>query len=342
MKPFGVWMWPATLVRDGVQAVFDNCARLGLTDVYLLTKGLDGTAAFLTELTPPMYEGRDILREALDAAHARGLRVHTWFTSASDAAYKRAHPEAGVYHLWHGRDRNVISLRDGRYADYMRRVIADMLNRYDCDGLHLDYIRYNHLLCGWSPEDRAYYESRGVDVERALDLIRQTFPQEGSAQADGESDQGPVFQAYRRGDEAILRLAEARRADVNAFARALIEPARSLKPGLTVSAAFMPEGAYDDLAFSDLHYGQHYADLAPLMDAILPMAYSADYKRDASWVGGVTRNAKEHGKPVFTGLQAYDPATPDTLRADADAARLRGADGLCLFRYATLKGRFEP
>ncbi len=81
---FGVWMWPESVRLRGAEIVFEDCRRAGITDVFYLTKGLAGTTAFLTPLAPPMTEGRDLLREALAAAHARGLRLHAWFTSASD------------------------------------------------------------------------------------------------------------------------------------------------------------------------------------------------------------------------------------------------------------------
>ena len=67
-KMLGVWMWPESIRKRGAEPVFDTCARGGVTDVFFLTKGLSGTTAFLSPLSPPMDPERDLLREALDAA----------------------------------------------------------------------------------------------------------------------------------------------------------------------------------------------------------------------------------------------------------------------------------
>ena len=331
----GVWMWPESLRLRGAEAVFDACRRAGVTDVFFLTKGLAGTTAFLTPLAPPMSPGRDLLREALDAAHRRGLRLHAWVTSASDARYKAEHPESGLCHYARGRDRDIVSIAHEPYIRFMQGLLADLVRRFEVDGVHLDYIRYNHLLYGWSAEDQADYAARGVDLASVRRLMDQTFY--GGAES-GEA----IFDAFRRGDPDVIRLAGVRRARVNAFAHALAGALRAEKSGLVLSAALMPEGAYDDLAFADLHYGQNYADLSALMDAFLPMAYSQAYGKGPEWVGQVARGAARHGVPAVIGLQAYEGGTGLTLRQDWDAAA--GAAGRCLFRegaaaWAFLSGR---
>ncbi|MCR4577521.1 MAG: hypothetical protein K5784_06405, partial [Clostridiales bacterium] len=88
----GLWMWADSLKASGADKAFDDCALIGATDVYFLTKGLSGRCAFRSEEAPAMDEGRDLLEEAVRAAHARGMRLHAWFTSAQDASYCAAHP----------------------------------------------------------------------------------------------------------------------------------------------------------------------------------------------------------------------------------------------------------
>lgn len=324
-----VWMWTESISGIGADSVFDDCANAGVTDVYLLTKGLKGTVAFDTPLAPPAVRGRDILREALDAAHARGIRVHAWFTSASDATYKSEHPESGLCHYVRKRDNDVISMNDEGYALYMESVITDLVKRYDVDGIHLDYIRYNHLTYGWSEDDYADLESRGADVGHIKELMDKTFY---GASPDGTS----IFDAYRAGDEDVLILAAKRREDVCRFAERLTAAARAERPDIILSAALMPEGAFtSDLAFPDLHYGQNYADLSRIFDVFLPMAYSKAYSMSDSWVGEATRGALGCGVKVVTGIQCYDGGSIDSMKRDSKAALDSGADGICLFRYGT-------
>ena len=323
----GVWMWAESVRKRGAESVFDLCRRAGVTDVYYLTKGLSGTAAFLTPLTPPMDPERDLLREALDAAHERGIRLHAWFTSASDRRYRAEHPASALIHFTKGPRDDVVSITDPDYLRYMRSVLADLVARYEVDGVHLDYIRYNHLIYGWSESDRMRMKSRGVDLAHVEQLMKKTFYSDDPAEKDA------IFQAFRDGDEDVHRLAKSRRTDVLSFAEALADTVRSSGKEIVLSAALMPEGAFDDLAFSDLHYGQHYADLAPLMDCLLPMAYSQAYGKGGEWVREAASGTAKHGVPVLAGLHAYEGATGLTLREDRHACEgIPGVKGVCLFR----------
>lgn len=336
MPILGVWMWPESLVANGVEQTFEMCAHAGVTDVYLLTKGLNGSTIFPYEETRQTVPGRDLMREALDAAHARGLRVHAWFTSAGDAAYAAAHPESALYHYLSGPHRRIVSITDCEYQRYMRRIIGHAFKTYDPDGLHLDYIRYNSIICGWSKEDMARYAAFGVNIDRIRRVMDRTF-------VGDKKDDKYIFNCYRSGDRDVRMLSEARRLNVRVFANLLTNAAREQKPDITVSAALMPEGAYDDTAFSDLHYGQHYQDIAGIVDVALPMAYSRSYNEDERWVEMVTRNTMHKGLHTVTGIHAFEGGSGISVQKDVNAAMsVDGVDGVCLFREgATCLARNE-
>ena len=326
MAIFGVWMWPESVQTEGSQAVVSRLARIGVTDIFFLTKGLAGTASYQSCIAPPCCE-RDLLGELLDASHGVGMRVHAWLTSASDEYYKNLHPESGRCHLTRGRDRALISLTDEDYISYMEQIIRELCAGYPIDGLHLDYIRYNHLLYGWSEEDCARYAQEGADISHLRKLMERTFLREEQNEPDC------IFDAFRAGDESALALARTRRKDVVSFAKAIITAAKSEKPDLLLSAALMPEGAYEDIAFSDLHYGQNYEDAAQLYDLALPMAYSKAYEKDANWVLNVAKGTMRRGLKTLVGLHAYEGGTGTTLKNDIAALEHANAEGVCLFRY---------
>ena len=141
MNTLGVWMWPQSVRERGAQHVVSVCRRVGVTDIFFLVKGLAGTTSFQSQIAPACCE-RDLLRELLDAAHAQGMRVHAWLTSASDEHYKQLHPESGRCHYIRGKDNGLISLSDAGYLDYMERIVRELCAGCAIDGLHLDYIRY--------------------------------------------------------------------------------------------------------------------------------------------------------------------------------------------------------
>jgi len=323
MAVFGVWMWPTSVLESGAQRVVERCGQIGVTDIYFLTKGLAGTASFRSAAVPMVRSDRDLLGELLTCAHARGIRVHAWLTSASDEHYKALHPESGRCHYRRGRDRGLISLTDEGYLVYMENTVRELCRLYDIDGLHLDYIRYNHLLYGWSEEDQARYAAAGADVGRLRSLLERTFYQD---------DANCIFDAMRSGDTSAAALARVRRSDVRAFAERLTGCARAERTDLILSAALMPEGAYEDTTFADLHYGQNYEDAAALYDFALPMAYSKAYGKDGAWVREAAEGTMKRGLKTIVGLHAYDGGTGLSLREDMGALEGAGMDGVCLFR----------
>lgn len=325
MPILGVWMWPETIEKSGAEETLRRCVKMGVTDIFFLTKGLSGLVSFRSGIAPRGQE-RDLLGELLSAAHKEGVRVHAWFTSANDEHYKALHPESGRCHYVRGKDKGLISLTDAGYLSYMRGVLREVARHYDIDGLHLDYIRYNHLTYGWDERDVKRYVAAGADLAHLRALMERTFLR-------GEkNEENCIFDALRAGDESVRAVARVRREDVRRFAQELILPVREERKQIAVSAALMPEGAYDDTAFADLHYGQSYEDAAALYDFALPMAYSRAYGKDGGWVRRVAEGARKRKVRTVMGLHAFEGGTGKTLLEDISALKEAPTEGICLFR----------
>ncbi len=320
-KMVGEWLWANTVYEageNGAEIICSRYAEMGTTDIVLLVKGNLGRVCYLkgdTPLARSEYGGRDILQEVLDAAHAHGIRVHAWVCNSGDATYKEHYPEAGMYHYENGRDNNRINFYDEGYRTYIEKLVTEMLENYDVDGFHFDYIRYNHLVNGWSETDFANLQAMGANVPHIKEMIERTLGFNGF-----EEDSGYIFDRFVEGDADAQLIAQYRRGNVISYAKKIAAAARAVKPDVILSAALMPEGAYDQ-GFADLHYGQNYADLSALVDFIMPMVYSSDYNQDAAWVTKVAKGALEKGGKVLVGLQAYGKSTTEQLMADAEAVR---------------------
>ena len=209
-------------------------------------------------------------------------------------------------------------MEDGRcslHAEIGEDSLPEVCRLYPVDGIHLDYIRYNHLCNGWSETDFANLQAMGADVSHIKEMIERTLGYNGR---DEEPEY--IFEQFRQGDADAHLIAKYRRGNVIAYAKKIAAAAREVKPDVILSAALMPEGAYD-LAFADLHYGQNYADLSAVVDFIMPMTYSLDYHQDAAWVTKVAEGALEKGGKVLMGLQAYGTSTTEQLTADVAAVR---------------------
>lgn len=129
-----------------------------------------------------------------------------------------------------GKDCGLISLADEGYLQYMENIVCELCRNNGIDGLHLDYIRYNHLLYGWSTEDQVRYAAEGADISCLQGYMQRMFCNE-------HKEENLLFDAYRDGDQNVLALAQARRKDVVRFAKRLIDAAQSERRGLITSAA---------------------------------------------------------------------------------------------------------
>ncbi len=335
------WMWGSTIADagvDGAEKLMSRCAEMGVTDVYLLVKGTGGTLAYLkTKYTENLSrKERDVLDEAIKAAHAHGIRLHAWICNMEDAKYKSEHPDAGMWHYIRARDNNRINLYDEGYLSYMCDVAKERA-AYDIDGLHFDYIRYNHLANGWGENDFEALKAMGANIDRVKELVETTFGYNGRT-----AKSNYIFDAYNDGDPDALLIGKYRTGNVKNYAETIISAARSVKPDLIISAATMPEGAYNS-TYADLHYGQNYEDAAELYDYICPMAYSTSYGQNATWVSSIAKNAINKGNKVVMGLQAFEGVASSKLMSEVnimksllnDEKYKDSALGVVMFRSAT-------
>lgn len=294
----------------------------------------------------------DPLALVLDEAHGLGLRVHAWVnahvvasaflppTDARHLALSRpdllAVPRSLASRLHRMEPRDPAYLQalmewtrlqghqvEGLYTnpshpgvqDHLVAVVADLLERYPVDGLHLDYIRYPSPEFDYSRASLAgflaWLRIRGADPQRihrgegALQsgnpvLLPDLFPEE--------------WGDYRR--ERVTEL----------MAR-LRREARIRRPEAVVSAAVFANaddarnGRYQAWE-SWLHEG--------LVDVVAPMAYTAS---DAIWDRQI-RRAVEAGdrRRVWAGVGVYQNTFEGAVSKARQAGRL-GVGGVALFSY---------
>ena len=161
-------------------------------------KGVGGTLGYNKTAFPEncSRENQDVLQEMIDAGHAVGIRIHAWLVTDQDETYKENNPESGMWHYKRARDNENITPYDEGYNAYMAAIATEIATNYEIDGIHLDYIRYNHLCNGWSEQDFANLEAMGANIEKVRYLIEKTF-----YGVEGEEiDSQYIFNALRNGD----------------------------------------------------------------------------------------------------------------------------------------------
>ena len=315
----GKWIWGSTVAdlgSNGAEILMSRCASEGITDVYLLVKGTGGKLGYLRTQYKDILtrSDRDVLQETIDAAHKRNIRVHAWICGVRDETYKAKHDDAGMWQYIRGRDNITINPYDEGYLEYVGNVARE-LAAYEIDGLHFDYIRYNHNANGWSEKDLENLAAMGANIDRVKELVETTWGYNGKTE-----NSNYIFSAYRNGDPDAVIIAQYRRNNIKSFAKYVIEQARAVNPNLIFSAATMPDGAYDSYV-ADLHYGQNYSDMAEIFDYICPMAYSGSYGKGETWVAEVAKGAIDKGNRVVVGIQVFENVTSSHIMAEMENIR---------------------
>ena len=196
----GMWIsrfeWPSTNpgeIKSKIKNYLDKMASANYNAVLFQVRGQGDV------LYPSPYEpwsslvggkdpGFDPLQFALDEAHSRNLEFHAYVNafpvwqgeeppphSNPEHPYWRfCQPDSDPCMACYDKSGSIMKPQQGE-ADsyvyfspgvpevdaYLRKVIMDIVNRYEVDGIHLDRIRYPGANYSWDPVSRKRFESEG-------------------------------------------------------------------------------------------------------------------------------------------------------------------------------------
>ena len=298
----------------------------------------------------------DPLHLMLERAHGAGLKVHAWINvnlvSDADPPADRshivfAHPEWLMVPRPLAEDLHRMNPRNPRYlrrlsefvrarsdrvegiflspihkgaADHVTKIVGDIASRYDVDGIHLDYIRF--------PNDEFDYSPRALEEFRADVASRMTGAErrEYASRARGR----PLFytEMFPQGWQ------EFRRARLTALLTRIRSIVKARRPGAMLTAAVFPDS--NDAANRRFQNWAGWLE-SGLLDAICPMAYTTDPAIFRTQIANVEHLAGRH--PVWAGIGAYQ-LSPSATVQNIRAARQLGAEGIVLFSYDNLDGRY--
>jgi uncharacterized lipoprotein YddW (UPF0748 family) len=195
-------------------------------------------------------------------------------------------------------------------------VAREVAQRYDIDGMHLDYVRYPHDGFDYSPQALAEFRASLVGDLDAAAL----------AALDARARTSPALFA----DRYPQRWEAFRRARVTALVAGMADAARQARPGIIISAAVLPD---PEAAVRDKLQDWPAWAARRLVDAICPMAYAEDRATFTKQVQATSRAAG--AVPVWTGIGAYRLTAAETASRIREA-RKTGAAGVLLFSYDSI------
>ncbi|HID07851.1 MAG TPA: hypothetical protein EYP10_11980, partial [Armatimonadetes bacterium] len=260
----------------------------------------------------------DEVQRAIETAHRYGIQFHAWrvcfhMGSAPEWYRRRLRRQGRLVQGYNGRWGRWANPNDPRNRELEVNVIRELVEKYDVDGVHLDYIRFPevpHYHYDYSERSRKWFEA-------ATGMHLMKFPDDA------------LWTFYR------LAYDDWQRNNVTELVRRIYKSVKEIKPWVKVSAAVWPNPRY------------HYATIKQdwlrwaregILDFVVPMNYTASNERLMRYtaeqicaVGGSI--------PIAIGLGVWLLDKPKQLVQQVATVRELGADGFVLFSYnvATLE-----
>jgi len=271
--------------------------------------------------------GWDPLRFALQTAHGLGLELHAWINTfpawkaedppptpskplhpllahpdwvVCDSSGRPMHPKSGY-----------ISFSPGnpQVRRYIRKVVMDIVQNYDVDGIHFDYIRY--------PEgaEKLGYSHDSVSVRLYGDSLK--------------NKEKYIWRVWQR-------------EQINRFLTTLYNTATQSKPWIKISAAVIGH------TYSAVWNGYHsvFQDVrrwlsTAKIDLVFPMTYTAITNARASYTTAIKQwRALFHlGRPIIPGIAVYKLGQRYTFKEIQDEITLlrkRRFPGMVFFSATAL------
>ncbi len=302
-------VWIATFnelrTRAEIDRLVERYADAGFDLLLPCVKGIDGVVAYPGADAPVRANlpSWDPLEAFVSSAHAVGLKVHPWFCVipvgpklvrrhpdwiARNSKGRRAHCFSCYYTCAANRDA----------TNYHHALMADVVRRYDVDGIHLDYIRTGEDTCYCPLCLAAYKRVTGLKA-----------PLPGKAY-----DLTPAWRQWR----------------INNITRLVARVSRTCKrAGKEVSAA-----VFVDYPMPRFTQSQDYVQWSEkgLVDVVMPMAYDNDHIMTVAFARNHMANWRGKAK-LWEGLCPAVMPRPADLAEQMRRVKDAGIKGVALFAH---------
>ena len=349
--------WPRTKANDAASVarqqaelceILDRLQRIHINTVILQTR-IRGTVIYPSQYEPwdecltghpGKSPGYDPLQFCIDECHRRGMELHAWLVCIplGKAAKQKQYGAESIVRRQPALCKTVgqeVFMVPGQSAtaDYMASLCREITEKYDIDGISLDYIRYPESVYKFS-DDNLYVAPGSSQTAADPAATVSHGKKKGSAKRRGKRTAAPKASA--------AQLADWRRENITRIVRRVHDVVKPLKPWVRLSSS--PIGKYGNLSrYSSGGWNCYNAVFQDpqlwlkenLQDMLFPMMYFQGnhfYPFLFDWL--------EHssGHPVVPGLGIYflDPRegkwTLNQVRAQMHTARSSGIGGMAFYR----------
>ena len=305
--------------KAGLNSVFVRVSR-GVNALYPShVLPMDGWAADAWQ----EGKGKDELKTMIEAAHRHGLEFHAWKVNFNASAGMRAgEGPAAMFTQMKADDRlmrdvngvQTAALNPGDPRNRQLEVDAmlELVEKYDVDGVHFDYIRYTEI----GGDGKENFDFDYGDVSR-----REFEKSRGAKVANWPAD---VFAGALK-----VEYEDWERGNINDVVKRVYDATKARKPSVMVSAAVWRANRKYRAGIK-----QDWTRWARegWLDFVVPMDYTADADRFTRDMKEQIPNVAGH-IPFAAGIGTYLQKSPEDVVKQIEIARRNGADGYVLFAY---------
>ena len=162
--------------KQELRSILDRLQRTNVNTVLLQTR-VRATTIYPSQYepydacltgTPGRAPGYDALQFAIEECHRRGMELHAWVVAIpvgkwTSIGCKRLRDRNPSLVMKKGED-GYMNPEKSQTADYITKICREIVDNYDVDGIHLDYIRY--------PENWKYTISRQQARSNITRIVR--------------------------------------------------------------------------------------------------------------------------------------------------------------------------
>ena len=327
------WVVTTPKTPEEVEKVVSNAEKLGLNTV--IVSAFDGVyAKYPSEIkgvvTGDDYKEFDALGEFVKDCHSHGLKVFVMFACFDAGKALDGLPEEHYVNRFKNEGKLLMS-RSGTYEnryyddvtytldpfdpevrDFFTSVITEAAEKYDVDGVQLDYIRFplpNRY--GDYPDDFGYNEN-----------TLQAFAEKTGITVDPH-DIGMKSEYWD--DWCSFR-----RDIITSFAVSLGEKLKSIKKNLNYSVTcFADYGDRQNYVFQSPEYLSESGDV----DGVYTMIYAENYENELHYAKDIFDRMGNEGH-LIAGIGTYVRAANDDLNRQLGISYDIGCDGVAVFGIA--------
>lgn len=276
------------------------------------------------------------MEKVVQCAHEEGLKVYPVFCVATEGgeggpnALLTRNPSWAFF--YDGARRGYIDPGNAEARRYEASLAAELVSKYNVDGLSLDYARCpNHV--GYTDSGRAeFLEKHNVDLAKIAGGSSETLDSEGgkkaAASAVASARRNPIWPEWRKWKTE----------QVNSLVRELGTAVRKAKPGLPISSYVWGYRTYTN----NSEVCQDW--MTWIKEGTLDWINPSGYRYDDESFRQTARQNREHvlkGFPFYItiGVKTSHGELKDAaeVRKQMNMARESGADGLIFFTWEALR-----